>query len=80
MSAALNATGKTVFYSVEGWSPEQGLWGPEVANMWRTGSDIWPKWDVCILNNLYQTNRAAPYNMYTMKAAGTLADHSGGGT
>lgn len=79
MSAALNATGKKVFYSVEGWSPEDGLWGPEVANMWRTGSDIWPKWDVCILNNLYQTNRAAQYNRYSMAAAGTLKDHNNGG-
>ena len=31
------------------------------------------------MNNLYQTNIAAPYNRYSMKAAGTLGDHSGGG-
>ena len=77
MSRALNATGRKVFYSVEGWSPSDGDWGPEVANMWRTGADIWPFWDTCILHNLYQTNRAAQYNRYTMAAAGTLADHSG---
>jgi hypothetical protein len=68
-----------VFYSVEGWNPTEGDWGPEVANMWRTGTDIWPFWDTCILHNLYQTNLAAQYNRYTMAAAGTLADHFGGG-
>eukprot|EP00040_Diaphanoeca_grandis_P012930 m.65370 g.65370 ORF g.65370 m.65370 type:complete len:555 (+) comp23553_c0_seq1:167-1831(+) len=61
MSRALNATGRKIFYSVEGWTPDQGNWGPEVANMWRTGNDIWPKWDLCILHNLYETNVAAPY-------------------
>jgi hypothetical protein len=35
--------------------------------------------DTCILHNLYQTNRAAQYNRYTMAAAGQLADHAGGG-
>ena len=64
MGRALNATGRKIFYSVEGWSPDQGDWGPELANMWRTGSDIWPFWDTCILHNLYQTNIAAPYNRY----------------
>ena len=38
MSRALNATGRKIFYSVEGWDPEQGNWGPELANMWRTGN------------------------------------------
>jgi alpha-galactosidase len=79
MSRALNATGRRMFYSVEGWSPTQGDWGPEVANMWRTGNDIWPDWDGCILNNLYQTNIAAPYNRYSMQASHTLKDHAGGG-
>eukprot|EP01044_Picomonas_judraskeda_P000831 COSAG03_NODE_40_length_17307_cov_3.149457_10_plen_437_part_00 len=68
-----------MFYSVEGWNPDEGDWGPELANMWRTGSDIWPDWDTCILHNLYQTNLAAPYNRHTMAAAGQLADHAGGG-
>jgi hypothetical protein len=61
MSRALNATGRKIFYSVEGWNPSEGNWGPEEANMWRTGSDIWPDWDGCILNNLYTTNNAASY-------------------
>eukprot|EP00911_Craspedida_sp_UC1_P002655 UC1_evm2s1953 len=43
MARALNATGRTIFYSVEGWDPSQGSWGPELADMWRTGNDIWPK-------------------------------------
>jgi hypothetical protein len=65
MGRALNATGRQIFYSVEGWMPEDGNWGPEIANMWRTGSDIWPNWDDhsnCIMNNIYQTNIAAPYH------------------
>lgn len=64
MSRALNATGRKIFYSVEGWNPDEGDWGPELANMWRTGDDIWPFWDTCILHNLYQTNIAAPYNRF----------------
>jgi alpha-galactosidase len=63
MSRALNATGRKIFYSVEGWSPAEGNWGPELSNMWRTGSDIWPRWDgkLSILNNLYTTNDAASF-------------------
>ena len=65
MSRALNATGRQIFYSVEGWSgaeaATQGDWGPQLANMWRTGSDIWPDWDLCILNNLYQANNVAQF-------------------
>jgi hypothetical protein len=67
MGRALNATGRPILYSVEGWSPSSADagWGPEVANSWRTGSDIWPNWDnhnVCIMNNLYQTNFAAKWH------------------
>jgi len=66
MGRALNATGRSILYSVEGWTPESdSSWGPSVANSWRTGSDIWPNWDnhnVCILNNLYQTNFAAKWH------------------
>ena len=67
MGRALNATGRPILYSVEGWSPSQpdAAWGPEIANSWRTGSDIWPNWDnhnVCIMNNLYQTNEAARWH------------------
>jgi len=67
MGRALNATGRPILYSVEGWSPEaaDAGWGPEVADSWRTGSDIWPNWDYkpnCILNNLYQTNFAAKWH------------------
>ena len=46
---------------MEGWSPGQGSWGPELANMWRTGNDIWPRWEKCILHNLYSNNIAADY-------------------
>jgi hypothetical protein len=67
MGRALNATGRPILYSVEGWSPaEDSSWGPAVADSWRTGSDIWPNWDnhnVCILNNLYQTNYAAKWHV-----------------
>jgi alpha-galactosidase len=67
MGRALNATGRKILYSVEGWSPEtDSTWGPEIADSWRTGSDIWPNWDnhnVCILNNLYQTNFAAKFHI-----------------
>ena len=70
MGRALNATGRQIFYSVEGWSPNplsDNDWAPEVANMWRTGADIWPFWDSglpghAILFNLYTTNYAAPYS------------------
>ena len=31
------------------------------------------------MNNLYQTNIAAPYNRYSMMASGTLKNHHGGG-
>ena len=70
MGRALNATGRQIFYSVEGWSPDplsDNDWAPEVANMWRTGADIWPYWDSglpghAILFNLYTTNYAAPYH------------------
>ena len=69
MGRALNATGRRIFYSVEGWDPNpltDSDWAPEVANMWRTGADIWPYWDSglpghAILFNLYATNYAAPY-------------------
>jgi len=67
MGRALNATGRQILYSVEGWSPEDdATWGPAIANSWRTGSDIWPSWDNmpnCILNNLYQTNYAAKFHI-----------------
>jgi len=67
MGRALNATGRPILYSVEGWDPKDSdaEWAPEIANSWRTGSDIWPNWDnnhVCIMNNLYQTNAAATWH------------------
>ena len=66
MGRALNATGRPILYSVEGWTPKtDSKWGPEVADSWRTGSDIWPNWDNmpnCILNNVYQTNAAAEWH------------------
>lgn len=65
MQRALNATGRSIRYSVEGWKASDGNWGPDLANQWRTGADIWPNWDNkpnCILNNLYTTNEAAKYH------------------
>ena len=71
MGRALNATGRKIFYSVEGWTPDplkDNDWAREVANMWRTGQDIWPYWDGglpnhAILFNLYTTNYAAPFHI-----------------
>jgi hypothetical protein len=71
MGRALNATGRNIFYSVEGWSPNpltDNDWARDVANMWRTGQDIWPYWDGglpghAILLNLYTTNYAAPFHV-----------------
>lgn len=54
MRDALNATGRPIFFSVEGQASF-----PDVANMWRSGGDIWPKWDECILRNLYANNALA---------------------
>eukprot|EP00756_Hemistasia_phaeocysticola_P047130 Hpha_TRINITY_DN21057_c0_g1::TRINITY_DN21057_c0_g1_i1::g.103449::m.103449/K07407/E3.2.1.22B, galA, rafA; alpha-galactosidase len=68
MGHALNRTGRAIVFSVEGWSPDGAdpAWGPAVANSWRTGADIWPRWDNnpnCILNNLYATNYAAKWHI-----------------
>ena len=54
MRDALNRTGRQIFYSMEG----QALF-PDVGNMVRTGGDIWPKWDTCVLRNLYSNNAQA---------------------
>lgn len=54
MRDALNATGRQIFYSMEGQA-----YYPDVGNMWRTGGDIWPKWDECVLRNLYSNNHLA---------------------
>lgn len=43
MRDALNATGRRIFYSMEGSTFE-----PDVGNMVRTGGDIWPQWDACV--------------------------------
>ena len=32
---------------------------PDVGNMVRTGGDIWPEWDKCVLRNLYTNNANA---------------------
>ncbi|KAK7233248.1 alpha-galactosidase [Aureococcus anophagefferens] len=45
MSAALNATGRPVLYSMCNWGRhDPWLWAPEIANMWRTTMDVWPQW------------------------------------
>jgi hypothetical protein len=54
MRDAINATGRQIFYSMEG----QAQWA-DVGNMYRTGGDIWPKWDACVLRNLYANNAQA---------------------
>jgi hypothetical protein len=54
MRDALNRTGRQIFYSMEGQA-----YFPDVGNMWRTGGDIWPKWDECVLRNLYSNNAQA---------------------
>ena len=63
MNARVLHLGRKIFYSVEGWQDADPDWGPDVANMWRTGSDIWPSWNNktrhTILNSLYLNNDAA---------------------
>jgi hypothetical protein len=54
MRDALNATGRRIFYSMEGQA-----YFPDVGNMVRTGGDIWPEWDKCVLRNLYANNANA---------------------
>ena len=54
MRDALNATGRQIFYSMEG-----GAFWPDVGNMWRTGNDIFPQWDKMVLRNLYANNALA---------------------
>ena len=54
MRDALNATGRQIFYSMEGQA-----YFPDVGNMVRTGGDIWPEWDKCVLRNLYSNNANA---------------------
>ena len=54
MRDALNKTGRKIFYSMEGQA-----YFPDVGNMVRTGGDIWPKWDECVLRNLYANNAQA---------------------
>ena len=54
MRDALNKTGRKIFYSMEGQA-----YFPDVGNMVRTGGDIWPKWDACVLRNLYANNAQA---------------------
>lgn len=54
MRDALNATGRQIFYSMEG----QAYW-PDIGNMWRTGGDIFPQWDAMVLRNLYANNALA---------------------
>ncbi len=54
MRDALNATGRQIFYSMEG----QAFW-PDIGNMWRSGNDIFPKWDEMVLRNLYANNALA---------------------
>ena len=54
MSRALNATGRPIFFAMCEWGvADPGLWGPAVANSWRTTadiSDLW--WAMCELADL----------------------------
>jgi hypothetical protein len=54
MRDALNATGRQIFYSMEGQA-----YFPDVGNMWRTGGDMWPYWDSHLLRNLYANDALA---------------------
>ena len=45
MSAALNATGRPIVYSICNWGKKDPwTWAPDVANMWRTTMDIYPQY------------------------------------
>ena len=39
---------RQIFYSMEGQA-----YFPDVGIMVRTGGDIWPEWDKCVLRNVY---------------------------
>ena len=54
MRDALNATGRHIFYSMEGQA-----YFADVGNMWRTGGDMWPYWDSHLLRNLYANDALA---------------------
>jgi alpha-galactosidase len=45
MRDALNATGRSIFYSLCQWGAEESWqWAPAVGNSWRTTGDIEPNW------------------------------------
>ena len=61
MRNALNATGKTMFFSLCEWGREEvPTWGHAVGNSWRTTKDIRDRW-TSMLYNLYLNNIWADY-------------------
>eukprot|EP01132_Coremiostelium_polycephalum_P000989 gene989-1255_t len=51
MSAALNATGRPIFFSLCDWGTDSPwLWGNSVGNSWRTTKDIQNNWDSFLYN------------------------------
>ena len=46
MSAALNATGKDIVFSICNWGKHDPWeWAPAIANSWRTTQDLYPSWN-----------------------------------
>lgn len=46
MGAALNKTGRPIFYSLCNWGVmEPWLWAPQIGHSWRVTEDILPTWD-----------------------------------
>ncbi|UJR19661.1 hypothetical protein I4U23_022796 [Adineta vaga] len=59
MRDALNATGRSIFYSMCEWGVDQpALWAPDVGNSWRTTDDIQDNWK-SMLNNIDINNAYA---------------------
>lgn len=64
MRDALNATGRSIFYSLCNWGQESPWnWGPNTGNSWRTTQDIKDIWSSMALNfyeNSLHASSAAP--------------------
>lgn len=49
MSESLRSTGRPILFSICNWGwGNVWTWAPSIANMWRTSSDIKPKWEVIL--------------------------------
>ena len=61
MSAALNATGRPILFSMCEWGQDQpATWAPPIGNSWRTTGDISDRWH-SMLRNLDLNDRWAAY-------------------